>query len=183
MPGEELSYEEEFSGGKNTYKDTLSGIIRSKVIGYILRDWSKREVSVKPLKKNRYAVDKGDIVHALVSGFRDSVVIVNIFYNESKNTFIPAQTTGIILAAKISSWRVKLHKEVFGYGDVVRAVVAEEGGPPYSLSTRGREFGVILAKCPACSSILVRRGPVLLCPTCKTRVKRKISSRYFVTKR
>lgn len=180
-PGEDLGFEEEFSAGENTYVHGESGLVKSKILGYVLRDWSTRVAKVKPVKKIKYLVDKGDIVHASVIGFKDSVVIVNIFYNESKKVFIPTQTTGIILASRISGWRVKLHKEVFGYGDIIRAVTVEKGGPPYSLSTKGREFGVILAKCPRCSSVLVKRGPTLFCPSCKTKVKRKVSSRYLAT--
>lgn len=182
-PGEDLGYEEEFSAGENTYIHTESGLVRSKVLGYPLKNWNDRVVAVRPLKNIKYLIDKGDIVHASVIGFRDSVVVVNIFYNETKNVFIPTQTTGIILASKVSGWRVKLYKEVFGYGDIVRAVVAEKGGPPYSLSTKGREFGIILARCPTCSSILMKRGPVLVCSNCKVRVRRKLSSKYAVTER
>ncbi|MEM0376433.1 MAG: exosome complex RNA-binding protein Csl4 [Thermofilum sp.] len=180
-PGENLGYEEEFSAGENAYVHSESGLVRSKILGYLLRDWNARVLKVKPVKKIKYLMDKGDIVHASVVGFKDTVVIVNIFFNESKNVFVPAQSTGIILASRISGWRVKLYKEVFGYGDIVRAVVVERGGPPYSLSTKGREFGVILAKCPKCSSTLVKRGPALICPNCKTRAKRKVSSKYIVT--
>lgn len=179
VPGEKVSYEEEFSAGVNTYVDPSTGEVRAKVIGYAVRNWASRSASVKPLKSIKYLLDVGDVVHAIVTGFKDSVVVVSIFYNESKRMFIPSPLTGIILAARISSWRVKLHKEVFGYGDVIRAFVAEKGGPPFSLSTRGREYGVILAKCPVCSAPLVKRGPTLVCTNCKARVKRKVSSHYM----
>ncbi len=182
-PGEPIGYEEEFAAGANTYVDPSTGEVRAKVVGFAARDWASRFALVKPAKSIRYSIDAGDVVHAVVIGFKDSVVIVNIFYNETRKAYIPSPFTGIILAARISSWRVKLHKEVFGYGDVVRAYVVERGGPPFSLSTRGRDFGVILARCPNCSSPLVKRGPILVCMNCGKRVKRKVSSHYLLTKR
>jgi len=177
-PGEQLGFEEEFAAGMNTYVDHSTGELRAKVIGVIVRDWRSRTLTVKPVKITKYSVKPGDIVHAVVTGFKDSLIIMQIFYIENKKTQLLTPITGILPAANISSWRASPYKDVFGYGDIVRVVIVEEAGPPYLLSTKGREFGVLLARCPRCLTPMVRRGGVLLCPHCRAKAKRKISSRY-----
>jgi len=181
-PGEQLGFEEEFVAGMNTYVDRSTGELRAKVVGTTVRDWRSRTLAVKPVKTSRYSIKAGDIVHAVVSGFKDSLVITQVFYIENKKTQLLTPLTGIIPIANISSWRSPPYKDAFGYGDIVRAVVVEEAGPPYVLSTKGREFGVILAKCPRCLALMVKRGGVLLCPQCRVKAKRKISTRYAKTR-
>ncbi len=181
-PGERLGFEEEFAAGTNTYADHSTGELRAKVVGITVRDWRSRILAVKPLKTPKYLIKSGDIVHAVVTGFKDSLVILQIFYIERGGVQLLTPLTGILPAANISSWRSSLYKDVLGYGDIVRAVVIEEAGPPYILSTRGREFGVILARCPRCLTPMVKRGGVLLCPRCRAKAKRKISSRYVKTR-
>lgn len=182
IPGEHLGFEEEFIAGRNAYVDHDTGELRAKVIGIVARDWSNRSIDVNPVKTPKYLVRAGDIVHAIVYGIKDSLVITQIFYIENKKIQLLVPITGIIPAAYISSWRTSPYKDVFGYGDIVRAVVVEEAGPPYVLSTKGREFGVILAKCPRCLASMVKRGMVLLCPQCKAKAKRKLSTRYTKTR-
>ena len=178
LPGEELGVIEEFIPLRNTY--VTNGVIRAKVVGALQADVLRHEVGVDEARR-AILPREGDVVYAIVSGFRDVVCYLDIYYNESRNLVYAPPYRGVLHVSEISSSRVRSVIEVFGYGDVVRARVIS-GKPPFLLSTKGFEFGVVYAKCPRCMNILRKRGLWLYCSNCRRVYRRRKISRLYMVK-
>lgn len=178
IPGEILGVIEEFIPSENVYVKEDDGTIRSKVVGKTVKNRELHVIAVSPTKRVEL-LRKGDVVYGYIDGIKDVIAFVKIFYIENANKILLKPLTGILHVQNVSSERVKSIYNAYSYGDIIRAHVAENGGPPFILSTVGREYGVILARCPRCMSVLKKKGYTLFCPVCKTRVKKKISLRYL----
>lgn len=178
IPGDPLGVEEEYLPGSGVYVE--DGYLKAKFLGRVHADIIHRILELKPVKAKVLPLNPRDIVYASVEFIRDPVAHVKIFYVENKNALLQPPVSGVLTISNVSASRVKSLYAVIGYGEVIRAYVAEPGGPPYLLSIKGREFGVILARCPRCLTPMKLRGLRLVCPACKTKAKRKISSRYAV---
>ncbi|ABL77927.1 exosome complex RNA-binding protein Csl4 [Thermofilum pendens] len=180
IPGENVGVAEEYLPGENVYVDEETGDLKAKRVGVLKEERAQHIVKVFPFKPDGQ-LGKGDVVYAVVKQIRDPVAIVEIFYVENKRRKLIPPLTGILHVSNASSSRVRLLSDVIGYGDVIRATIADEGGPPYYLSIRGREFGVVVAKCPSCMTPMRKRGVILLCPNCRYKTRRrKVSSRYML---
>lgn len=186
VPGEPVGVIEEYLAGKNVYVDAENSVLRSKIIGLLLRDNVKHIVEIDPVKEPRL-LSKGDVVYGYLDGVRETIAFVKIMLIEKgrekgvpEGILLLRPYSGILPASNISSDPVRNIFNVYSYGDVLRAYVSEEGGPPYVLSTRGREYGVVLARCPHCMSILRKKGNYLVCPYCGSRVRKKASIYYLV---
>jgi len=182
IPGEEIATIEEYSPGKNVFQDAGDGLIKSKKVGRLRLDVKTHVAEVESMKTHKNVLTKNEVVYAVVERFEDPIAVLRIIYSESKKTPIVPSVTGILHVANASNSRVRYLSDVFGYGDIVRAYVVEEGGPPFYLSTRGRQFGVIVAKCPKCMSSMRKRGIVLYCPQCGYKTKNKKISLYYLLK-
>ena len=175
VPGDDLGVIEEFVPIRNAYE--REGVVRAKVAGWAKLDPVKHEASVAEARRVRLP-KSGDVVHAVVSGIRDAIIYVEIVYNETEGAFYPIPFRGVMHISEASNERLRSLNEAFGYGDVIRAKVLSQK-PPYQLSTKGAEFGVIMTRCPKCTTPLRKRGLWLYCPVCKrTYKKRKISKFY-----
>jgi len=176
VPGDALGVIEEYAPSLNTYE--RDGVVRAKVAGLAELDAVKHEARV--IEGRRVPLPRpGDVVHAVVTGLRDAVVYVDVFYNETAKAYYPIPFRGVVHVSEVSSERVGSLYEVFGYGDVVRARVLSRG-PPYMLTTKGPEFGLLLTRCPKCMVPLRRGGLWLRCPACGKRYKRRKVSRYYL---
>jgi len=177
VPGDEVGVIEEFVPATGTY--VRDGFVRAKTVGALKVDALKHEISIAQAREvplPRF----GDVVYAVVTGLRDSVVYLDVFYNETRNATYAVPFRAILHISEASNERLRSTYEVFGYGDVVRAVVISRK-PPYMLSTRGTELGIVLARCPRCMTPLRKRGLWLYCPTCrKTHKRRKVASRHYL---
>ncbi|MEZ0345079.1 MAG: exosome complex RNA-binding protein Csl4 [Infirmifilum sp.] len=178
VPGDVLGVEEEYLPGGGVFVE--QGYLKAKVLGRPYVDPIHHILEVKAVKATVLPLSPRDVVYASVEFIRDPVVHVKIFYVENKNVVLGQPVSGVLTSSNISTSRVKNLYEVVGYGDVLRAYVAEPGGPPYLLAIKGRDFGVILARCPKCLSPMRLRGLRLVCPACGSKSKRKISSRYLL---
>lgn len=178
VPGDELGVIEEFFPARNAYEQ--DGVVRAKVVGWARLDLLKHEASVSEARKARLP-RSGDVVHAVVSGVRDAVANVEIVYNETRGAFYPIPFRGIVHISEASNERLKSLNEVYGYGDVIRAKVLSQK-PPYQLSTKGADFGVIMTRCPKCTTPLRKRGLWLYCPICKKTYKKKKISKHYSLK-
>ena len=176
-PGDVLAVIEEFVPQSNVY--VYDGNIISSVIGVVRKDMEKREIEVKPLRAP-VVPRKDDIIHGVVVRIKDIYALVNIFYVESLKKYFHVPFTGILHVMNISSTFVKSIYDAVGYGDVIKARVISEKGPPFSLSTRGRDLGVIYARCSLCMRPLRKSGFNLYCPRCRVQFKRKLSYEYLV---
>jgi len=177
VPGDEVGVIEEFVPAAGTY--ARDGFVRAKAVGFVRVDALKHEASVAQAREVPLP-RLGDVVHAVVTGLRDSVVYLDVFYNETRNAHYAVPFRAILHISEASNERLRSTYEVFGYGDVVRATVISRK-PPYMLSTRGPEYGLVLAHCPRCMAPLRKRGLWLYCPSCRKTFKRKkIASRHYL---
>lgn len=179
LPGDELGVEEEYSPGSGVYVDE-KGFLRAKILGVPVVDSLRHVLDLKPLKKPVLPLREGDVVFAVVELIRDPVAFTKIFYVETRNSPLTPPLSGVLPISNVSTSRVKSLYDVIGYGDVIRARIAENGGPPYLLSIKGREYGVVVARCPKCLTPMRIQGLRLICPACKSKTRRKTSSKYFL---
>ncbi len=168
---------EEFFPGENVY--VRDGYLVSRAVGVAIADMEDRVLNVKAAKELPLP-KAGESVYALVSNVKDLVAFLEVFYIEDRDKFLPTPLSGFLHVSNASSSYVKSLYDIMGYGDIVRAKVLESGSPPVILSLKGREYGVILAKCPMCMKPLRRKGLYLYCFSCGKSFKRKVSSRYLV---
>ncbi|QOJ78164.1 exosome complex RNA-binding protein Csl4 [Infirmifilum lucidum] len=179
IPGDKLGVEEEYLAGGGVYVDS-DGYLKSKLLGLVNIDQVHHIIDVKPYKESKLPLRQGDTVYAVVDLIRDPVAYLKIFYIESRNVEVFPPVSGILTISNVSTSRVKTLYAVIGYGDILRAFIIEPGGPPYLLSIKGREYGVVTARCPKCLTPLRLKGMHLVCPACKTKAKRKISIKYVL---
>jgi len=179
IPGEPLGVIEEYIAGRNVYVDPENHVLRSMLLGILRRDNIEHVVAVDPLKEPR-TLSKGDIVYGYLDGVRETIAFVKVIYVENRKLLLLRPYSAVLPSPYISADPVRNIFNVYSYGDILRAYVAEEGGPPYVLSTRGREYGVVIARCPQCMSVLKKRGGTLVCPKCGIRVRKKTSIHYMI---
>ncbi len=180
-PGDVLAVIEEFLPNGAVY-ETDDGRLISSVVGQAYFNIREHRLKVeRALRHKPLVLSCGDIVYGEITSLRDSIAVLSISLIEGKG-ILPVPFTGIIHVTRVSSSYVKNMFEVFRIGDVVRAKVASSAGPPYLLTTIGRELGVIYALCPSCVAPLVKKGSALICPVCRKTSKRKLSSRYVTVR-
>jgi len=182
VPGEEIATSEEYLPGKNVFQDYDDGLVKSKKIGEVKYDNKTHIAEVESFKNHKNILTRNEVVYAVVERFEDPIVILKIIYSEDKKASIIPPVTGILHVMNASNSRIRYLSDVFGYGDIIRAYVIEEGGPPFYLSTRGRNFGAILAKCPKCMTPMKKRGILLYCPNCGHKIKNKKLSLHYLLK-
>ena len=177
VPGEKLAVIEEYLPRENVYINIDH--ILSKIVGVLYRNNDRKEISVYRLKE--LSLPKvGDVVYGVVTSIRDPIAYIDIFYIENKNKIFLDPFDSFLHANNISSMYVRSLYDAIGYGDIIRAYIIDGATPPYELSTRGREFGVVFARCPLCMRPLKRKGYELFCSKCKKKFKRKISTYYLL---
>ena len=176
VPGEILGVIEEFIPCENVY--VVNGFIKSLVLGMPLYNIKEHVVSVKPLKDNKPLVPRlNDVVYSQVVRIRENVAFTSIFEIEGRGC-LQVPFTGILHVSQVSTSYVKTIYDAVRIGDVVRARIVSRKGPPFHISTRGKDMGVVYALCPICVKPLKKRGVHLSCPSCRRVSKRKISELY-----
>ncbi len=178
IPGETLGVIEEFIPRDYVYSH--NGFLIASILGKPIYDLKEHLVSIIPLKEGKPLIPKkDDVVYGQVTRIKENIAFLAIFEIEDKGV-VPIPFTGILYIAHISSTFVKDIHDAVRLGDIVRAKVISKKGPPFMVTTKGREFGVIYALCPTCMKPLRKRGLYLICPLCRKVSKRKISSLYLL---
>ncbi len=178
-PGERICVIEEFLPGLNSYSDE-SGYVRSLVFGRVVRDLRNHEVHVVPFSR-RAQLKAGSIVYGKVcTVVNDRLAVVRVLALDDNNIVVPLKSpcTGLLHASQMSDSYVRSVYEFVGIGDIIRARIVSTWGPPYLLSIRSQDLGVISALCPSCMSEMRRRGGKLYCSACNVQVKRKVPLTY-----
>jgi len=176
-PGDPLYVIEEYLPGPGSYSDE-KGWVRAAQIGRLIIDQSQRIVYVKQVLNKPFVPRSGDIVLGIVTGVSDDIAFLDIFQIEGK---ISKSTSfdGIIHISQVSEQYIETMYEAMRPGDVVRAKVLNNN-PPFQLTTKGPQFGLILGLCSKCGSILKRQqNNMLICPNCGRIEKRKVSIKYI----
>ncbi len=169
VPGEEVSVEEEFCSGKNTFED--NGIVKASGTGEAVFDKEKREVSISC--KNVHNLEKDDVIYGRVVLVKESVAVIDIIKSEEKKVL--TITRGQIPAKFASNAYVSNMKDYFKIGDYVRARVMSATDLAVDLSTKGEGFGVVTAYCSKCRKELKASGNKMICFSCSNTENRKWS--------
>lgn len=174
VPGDEVCVVEEFLPGKGTYE--VGGRVRSAVIGRPVTNLDLRIVEVKCVNDKVHLPAVGVIVYGFVASMKEDYALVKIFSDfKCVKYFTPF--TGILHVSQVHDKYVKSIYEFVKPGDVLKARVISEN-PPYHLSIRERQLGVVAAYCSVCGAELVKQGNTLACPNCKSTESRKMSPEY-----
>ena len=177
IPGEKVAVIEEYIPKENVYVNY--GFILSKVVGILHKDDEKKEIGVLQIKDLALPKLK-DIVFGVVTSIRDPIAYIDIFYIENRNKLLLTPFDSFLHANNVSSMYTRTLYDVIGYGDIVRAYIIDGSGSPYELAIRGRDFGVVFARCPKCMTPLKKKGYDLFCSRCRKKFKRKISLYYLI---
>jgi len=174
MPGDEIAYLEEYVPGEGAYEE--DGILYSEYAGFLTLDPIEKVASVKPVKDSGL-LRRGDIVYGIIQGIRPMMAIVDVVEVEGKARKIAGSTNGTLHISKMSSRYVSDVERVFRLGDTIRAKVISTS-PSLQLSTARPDLGVVLALCPRCRKVMIKKGRGLYCEECELTENRQVSTRY-----
>lgn len=176
--GDKLATIEEFIAGPGTYQ-WIDGYIRASILGVLQIDLAQRVISVRNFRSKPAYPKPGDNVLGVVDSLSDDVAFIDIFLVESRDVK-SAKFTGVLHVSQVSDKYVKSLYEALGLGDIVRARVLSSRSP-FQLTTKTNQYGVVMAFCNKCGSIMKRRdSETLLCTSCGSIEARKISLKYVV---
>ncbi len=175
--GDKLYTIEEFMPGPGTYAYS-DGFIRASQVGHLSIDLGQRLVIVRHVRGRLHYPKPGDIVVGVVTSVSDDIAFIDIFQIEGV-TSRSISFSGVIHISQVSEKYIKSMYEALRLGDVVRARVLNDKSP-FQLTTKGPQFGVILASCSRCGSTLKRQSnDTMVCPVCGFVEKRKVSIKYL----
>ncbi len=181
LPGQELAVIEEFIPGEGVY--VRNGIIYSARLGHVQLDMKSRRISVAPLKEKR--IPRRGFVFYGVAQFipREDLVVVRMCYDERMNP-LHGEFTGVLHVSQASDKFIDSILKVVKPGDIIKAVVLSDE-PPYIISIKQPQYGVVLAFCSVCGAPLARipGQDHLVCTRCRNREHRKTSTNYLLVLR
>jgi exosome complex component CSL4 len=175
LPGEPVAVEEEAIPveGADVSRD---GLVRSMVVGVLQLDRYKKLVRVKPLNRRDLLLRQGVIVEGLVTSVSEDLAIVKIYSAEGNTRY---NAIGLLHVSQIAGEFVASIYDYIKPSDIVRAKVLNSA-PPYLLSTKEPQTGVILAQCSYCGSTLyLAKTGLLYCKVCGRQEKRKVAVGYL----
>lgn len=167
MPGEEISIEEQYGGGKNTF--VKFGKVKSVVLGKVIFDDGQKKVNVEG--KLVQTITINDIVYGKVVKVKDSMVLIELTSAEnnkkitSKESNLPVRNVSTEYISKLDNF--------FKIGDIVKAKVVGATPLGIDLATNETGLGVIKAYCKECRSELSHSNEKLLCFNCGSQEERK----------
>lgn len=176
LPGEYLASIEEFFPGEGVYE--YNGNVYSSSLGKIVYNLKERKISVQPFKRPSNYLKRGFTVICKVTHIAKNLVELKILYIEDTKTNV--NLTGY-LQIKRKQDSFKEETSILKNEDYVRARVLTVEGNIF-LSLRGRNYGVIYAECPNCTSHLYsvkKQRNLLICRECGYSRKAKVSTNYI----
>lgn len=174
VPGEEIGTSEEFLPGEGTFEE--EGKVFSATVGSLEYDPKEMVAKVK-VRSAPVTLKVGDAVIGEIIDVKSGMAIVNVVSRVGSERQISGETLGAIHVSKVSNTYVQEFGRVFRIGDIVRAEVIQTK-PSLQLSTAGRIYGVIKARCMRCRLPLKRDGNDLVCDNCERVESRKIAIDY-----
>jgi exosome complex component CSL4 len=139
----------------------------------------KRKIEVETHQEvDRKTVKIGDIVLGPILFLRKYSVGLN-FYTINQKIHFNSSYLGNIHVSQISNKYVEKVQDAFQITDIVRAKVIDQNGNEYTLTTAGKDLGVIHADCSICGTKLDKIGfNKLKCALCLNVEKRKLADDY-----
>lgn len=179
LPSDKLAVIEEYMPGEGTYADN-KGYIRAAKVGYPIADKNFKAITVlHPLKKP-FIPRYGMIVLGIITSVKEDLVFVDIIADKDGKPF-SGKYTGVIHLSQASKTFIKTVEDAFKLSDIVLAKVLTDKLPPYQLTTKAPELGVIAAMCSKCGGVLAKRDEnTLICPRCGNVEKRKVALGYLI---
>lgn len=178
ITGDKLGVIEEFLANKHsTYIN--KGEIRASKTGLVNINEDKFEIEIKTHQEDRRkTVRVGDIVFGTV-GFLRKYSIGVFFYSINGKLLLASSYMGNIHVSQISHKYVENITEAFQLTDIIRAKVISKEDTEYSLSTIGKELGVVHADCTICGNTLEKIDyNKLRCERCGHVETRKLAQDY-----
>jgi exosome complex component CSL4 len=171
VPGEAICVEEEALPGEFVSSDG-KGYLRSQVVGVVFHNRFKKTVSVKPLTRRELTLRQGVIVEGWVYDVHEDVAVVKIYRANNAR----ANAIGLLHVSQIASEYVADIQDYVRPSDTIRARVMNNT-PPYLLTIKEPQLGVIHAYCGSCGEELyLTSSGVLVCKNCGRVEKRKVAS-------
>ncbi len=178
LTGQYLGVVEEYLPDKmSTY--VRDGQIFATKIGLVSIDEGRRVIEIKSQKeKNRKTVKINDILIGTIQFLRLYSVGISFATINNKIHF-NSSYFGNIHVSHISHKFIEKIADAFQITDIIRAKVIKQEQKEYSLSTVGKDLGVIHADCSICGSPLDKIGQnKLKCSRCGNTENRKLASDY-----
>lgn len=177
ITGQYLGVVEEFlPDDQSTY--VKNGEIFATKTGMISID-DKRKIEIETHQDvDRKTVKIGDIVLGPILFLRKFSVGLN-FYTINQKIHFNSSYLGNIHVSQISNKYVEKVQDAFQITDIIRAKVIDQDANEYTLTTVGKNLGVIHADCSICGTKLEKIGfNKLKCPLCLNVEKRKLADDY-----
>jgi exosome complex component CSL4 len=168
LPGENITTEEEYASGKNTFAD--NGMIKSKIMGTANFDDTKKEVTVKG--KSIRPVRTGDIVTGKVTLVKESTVVLELLSAENGKKITGVKTAQLPVRNVSTEYVTDLRKTM-RIGDIVRAKITMASPLAIDVATNEKGLGVIKAYCSNCRKEMQYSGDKLMCLECGNTEERK----------
>lgn len=173
--GQYLGVVEEFLPDKKT-TFIKKGQIYSTKTGEVSINNEKHEIEIKTFQEDkRKIVNLGDIVIGTILFLRKYSVGLS-FYTINNKLHFNSSYMGNIHVSQISNKYIEKIQDAFQITDIVRAKVVEENSGEFTLSTVGKNLGVIHSDCAICGTKQTKVGfNKLKCSRCGNFEKRVLS--------
>ena len=178
LTGQYLGVVEEYlADKKSTY--VRDGQIFATKAGIVSIDEERRAIKIKSLQdEDRKTIKINDILIGTIQFLRLYSVGINFATINNKIHF-NSSYFGNIHVSHISHKFIEKIADAFQITDIIRAKVIKQEQKEYSLSTVGKDLGVIHADCSICGSTLEKIGQnKLKCSRCGNTENRKLASDY-----
>lgn len=177
IPGDFLATAEEFISGEGAYEE--DGEIYSLSTGVVLMDAREKKISVHQKTSMPPSPERGDVAIGLVEGVRGQMANVSVgILRGREDRQLPSSGDAIIHISKVSDDYIEDLDQQFKPGDIVRAKILSTNRGSMRLSTVGDGFGVLVALCSKCRTVLEKKNSKLKCPNCGNIETRKIPKDY-----
>ncbi len=170
IPGQQLAFEEEFTGGSGTF--TENGVVFSSINGEEVEDVKSRTIYVKG--KSFELIKPGDIVYGMVGAISKQIATIDSITPENKLKAYPSTKTFLRISELSNSYAESM-RSFITIGDIIKAKVIDIKSLGIYLTIKQPELGVVKTLCTNCKSELTLRGRLLVCSECGAKQQRKMA--------
>ena len=160
VPGEEITTEEEFLPGRNTYSQ--NGLVKAAAMGVAEFNDANKEVKIRGNVVRE--ISRGDTITGKIILVKESNVVVSMESAEGGKKI--TQPTAQIPIRMASTEYVTDLKRIFKIGDMVRARVVNKSPLGIDLATNEKGLGITKAYCSECRGEMSYSNGKLMCLKC-----------------